>query len=109
MGLFSRSYNSTSRLGPVLLVLALHCVGMAAAQSKPGLLGPQYVNGVYIPSTLLLIGTAIMKKEWVPYAAALAVVLGAWKVYNNRESCDVPNKTLPCSSCSLQEREKIHY
>lgn len=47
-------------------------------------LSPQYINGVYIPSGLLLVGVAIVKKEWLPYAAVVAVLLGAWKLYNNR-------------------------
>lgn len=50
------------------------------------LLSPQYIHGIYIPSALLLAGTAIVKKEWLLYAAAVAVLLGAWKVYNNRKS-----------------------
>ncbi|KAF2438508.1 oxidoreductase, FAD-binding family protein [Karstenula rhodostoma CBS 690.94] len=54
-----------------------------------GLLSTQYVQGVYIPSALLIVGTAIVKKEWLPFAAALAVVLGAWKAYGN-----VPRKVL---------------
>ena len=48
-----------------------------------GLFAPQYVQGVYIPSALLIVGTAIVKKEWLPFAAALALVLGGWKVYGN--------------------------
>jgi hypothetical protein len=38
---------------------------------------------VYIPSALLIVGVAIVKKEWLPYAAVLAAVLGGWKVYSN--------------------------
>lgn len=48
-------------------------------------LSPQYINGIYIPTSLLLVGVAIVKIEWIPYAAVVALVLGAWKVYNNRE------------------------
>ncbi|KAL5433175.1 NADH-cytochrome b5 reductase [Paraphaeosphaeria minitans] len=48
-----------------------------------GLFATQHVQGVYIPSALLLVGTAIVKKEWLPFAAALAVMLGGWKVYTN--------------------------
>ncbi|KAJ4290277.1 NADH-cytochrome b5 reductase [Kalmusia sp. IMI 367209] len=48
-----------------------------------GLFATQYVQGVYIPSALLIVGTAIVKKEWLPFAAALAVILGGWKVYSN--------------------------
>lgn len=48
-------------------------------------LAPQYVHGVYIPSALLIVGTAIVKKEWLPYAVALAAILGGWKVYSNRK------------------------
>lgn len=49
-------------------------------------LEPQYVHGVYIPSTLLVMGCAIVKMEWVPYAVAAAAVLGGWKVYSNGEN-----------------------
>ncbi|KAI9792191.1 MAG: NADH-cytochrome b5 reductase [Peltula sp. TS41687] len=48
--------------------------------------GPQYINGVYIPSALLIFGTAIIKREWTPFALLLAVLLGGWKVYNNQPS-----------------------
>ncbi|KAF2184131.1 NADH-cytochrome b5 reductase 1 [Zopfia rhizophila CBS 207.26] len=46
-------------------------------------LAPQYVHGVYIPSALLIVGIAIVKKEWLPYAVAVAAVLGGWKVYSS--------------------------
>ncbi|KAI0914443.1 hypothetical protein F4824DRAFT_508893 [Ustulina deusta] len=39
----------------------------------------KYVDGIYIPAGLLVFGTFIVKKEWVPYAALLAVLLGVWK------------------------------
>ncbi|KAI9692686.1 MAG: NADH-cytochrome b5 reductase [Bogoriella megaspora] len=58
---------------------------MSAHTSKPtSLLAPQYVNGVYLPVGLLLVGTAIVKKEWLPFAAVLGALLGAWKVYTNQ-------------------------
>ena len=50
---------------------------------KPGsLLAPQYINGVYLPVGLLLAGTAIIKKEWLPIAAVLGALLGVWKVFS---------------------------
>jgi len=52
-----------------------------------GAFSSQYVNGVYIPAGLLLVGTAIMKTEWLPYAVALAAVLGAWKVFSGGKIC----------------------
>jgi len=57
------------------------------ASSSP--FAPQYVHGVYIPSALLIVGTAIIKSEWLVYAVALAALLGGWKVYNN-----LPRKVL---------------
>lgn len=42
----------------------------------------EFVNGVLIPSALLLVGTAIVKIEWLPFAVALVGLLGAWKVFN---------------------------
>ncbi len=48
-----------------------------------GYLSSQYINGIYIPCGLLLVGTAITKSEWLPYAVVVAVLLGTWKAYNN--------------------------
>ncbi|KAF2279819.1 NADH-cytochrome b5 reductase 1 [Westerdykella ornata] len=48
-----------------------------------GIFAPQYVHGVYIPSALLVVGVAIIKREWIPYAVALAAVLGSYKIYSN--------------------------
>ncbi|KAL1954560.1 hypothetical protein VTO42DRAFT_1071 [Malbranchea cinnamomea] len=42
------------------------------------------INGVYIPAALIVFGTSIVKSEWLPYAASLAVVLGAWKLMGNK-------------------------
>ncbi|KAI5465785.1 hypothetical protein BGZ63DRAFT_113617 [Mariannaea sp. PMI_226] len=39
----------------------------------------KYVDYVYMPGLLLVVGTVIVKKEWTPYAALLAVV---WGLYN---------------------------
>lgn len=49
-------------------------------------LSPQYIHGIYIPSGLLLVGIAIVKKEWLPYAVVVAIVLGSWKIHSNRQS-----------------------
>lgn len=47
------------------------------------LLSKQYIDGVYIPSGLLVIGCLIVKREWVPYAIALALGLGGYKVVSS--------------------------
>lgn len=49
------------------------------------LFASQYIHGIYIPAGLLVFGMVIVKMEWTPYAALLAVVLGALKFYNLRE------------------------
>lgn len=46
------------------------------------LLSPQFINGVYIPSGLLILGVGIVKFEWLPIAVAVSLVLGAWKIYS---------------------------
>lgn len=52
-------------------------------QSKAtALLSPQFINGVYIPSGLLILGVGIVKFEWLPFAIAVSLVLGAWKIYS---------------------------
>lgn len=70
------------------------------ASSSP--FAPQYVHGVYIPSALLIVGTAIIKSEWLVYAVALAAILGSWKVYNN-----LPRKVLkPSEFQNFELKEK---
>ena len=53
--------------------------------SAPSLLSKQYVDGIYIPAGLLVFGTFIVKREWLPYAVALALALGAFKFIRTRE------------------------
>ncbi|KAK3995945.1 NADH-cytochrome b5 reductase 1 [Cladorrhinum sp. PSN332] len=48
------------------------------------LLDRKYFDGIYIPAGLLIVGCAIVKSEWLPYAVALAVVLGSVKFYRNQ-------------------------
>ncbi|KAI1335101.1 hypothetical protein F5Y15DRAFT_398865 [Xylariaceae sp. FL0016] len=43
-----------------------------------------YVDGIYIPAGLLMLGTFIVKKEWAPYAAILVVTLGVWKYLSSQ-------------------------
>lgn len=50
--------------------------------SASSLTSSQNINGIYIPCALLIFGTVIVKKEWTPYAALLALVLGAFKLYS---------------------------
>lgn len=59
--------------------------GQQPAKSSP-IFAPQYIHGVYIPSVLLLLGTTIVKKEWLPFAALFAVAFGGWRIYSSRES-----------------------
>lgn len=65
---------------------------MAQPQPLGGILATQYVQGIYIPSGLLIVGTFIIKQEWLPYAVALAVALGSWKVWMNSKSSNITLK-----------------
>ena len=46
----------------------------------------KYFDGIYIPAGLIIVGTYIVKKEWFPYAVAVAVALGVLKFFNLRAS-----------------------
>lgn len=46
-------------------------------------LSKEFVNGVYIPSGLLIAGVAITKVEWLPFAILIALVLGGFKIYTS--------------------------
>lgn len=41
-----------------------------------------HFDSVYIPAGLLLFGTWIVKQEFIPYAAALALALGGYRFYD---------------------------
>jgi len=49
-----------------------------------GAFSSQNINGVYIPSALLIVGIAIVKLEWLPYAVVLASLVGGYKIFNNQ-------------------------
>ena len=39
-----------------------------------------YVDSIYIPSGLLVVGCLIVKREWVPYAVVVAALLSGYKL-----------------------------
>lgn len=47
----------------------------------------QNVNGIIIPSSLLVVGTLIVKKEWAPWACLLAAIMSGWKLFSTSTSC----------------------
>ncbi len=49
------------------------------------LFASQYINGIYIPAGLIVVGTAIVQRAFTPYAVVLAIVLAAIKFYSLRE------------------------
>ncbi|KAK4448579.1 NADH-cytochrome b5 reductase 1 [Podospora aff. communis PSN243] len=53
------------------------------------LLARKYFDGIYIPAGLIILGTFIVKKEWMPYAVVAAIALGSLKYFNN-----LPKKVL---------------
>ena len=57
---------------------------MSAPPAQNQYLSKKYIDGVYIPSGLLIVGCLIVKREWVPYAVVLALVLGGYKAWSNR-------------------------
>ena len=82
-------YSHHSRLSPSIKILASRSQGSYRSAMSPtqqskanSLLSPQFINGVYIPSGLLLLGVGIIKFEWLPFAIAVSLVLGAWKIYS---------------------------
>ena len=52
--------------------------------AQSGFFDKRYVNFIYIPSSLLLVGCVITKPEWLPYAAVLALALGSWQYHDMR-------------------------
>ncbi|KAJ4858883.1 oxidoreductase FAD-binding domain-containing protein [Trichoderma breve] len=53
-----------------------------AAKVDEGAFARQYIDYIYIPAALLVVGTAIVKIDWTPYAALLAIALGTWNYFS---------------------------
>ncbi|KAI1003799.1 NADH-cytochrome b5 reductase 1 [Podosphaera aphanis] len=52
--------------------------------TKPNWISSAFRDGFFIPSALLILGTAIVKIDWLPYATALALALGSYKAWSTR-------------------------
>ena len=74
---------------------------MASAHERrpSSLLSAQYILGVYVPSALLLVVTALVKREWVPFAVIIAASSGAWTFWSNRAASPI--------SPSIAEVQKV--
>ena len=66
---------------------------MSSPESK--YLSKQFRDGVYIPAGLILVGTLIAKRDWLPYAVALTAVLAGYKVWTMRRYTPVLAGLLP--------------
>lgn len=63
---------------------------MASAAGGPNkYLSKDFINGVYIPSGLVVFGVLIVKSEWLPYAVVLTALLAGFKVWSTR-MCSLP-------------------
>lgn len=56
------------------------------SEQPTGWFARQYVDYVYMPGLLLVVGTAIVKREWLPYSAAVAVAFGSYNFWAMRTS-----------------------
>ncbi|MCJ1333537.1 NADH-cytochrome b5 reductase [Thelotrema lepadinum] len=75
--------------------------------AESGALSKQYVNFIYIPSALVLVGCAIIKAEWLPYAGILVSALGAWQFYDMQPKKVVDPKNF--QQFELQEKTVLSH
>ncbi|KAL2283602.1 hypothetical protein FJTKL_09907 [Diaporthe vaccinii] len=55
-----------------------------AMATKEPLSSKKYVDGIYIPAGLLVVGVAIVKREWLPYAVLVTLALSAIKFWRTQ-------------------------
>jgi hypothetical protein len=68
---------------------------MSAHTAKPtGPLAPQYITGIYVPSAILIVGTAAFKLQWLPLALAVCAALGGYQFFANRTTFPTPHDSL---------------
>lgn len=56
-----------------------------AAKVDEGAFARQYIDYIYVPAALLVVGTVIVKSDWTPYAVLLAVALGTYNYFSFRK------------------------
>lgn len=83
--------NTSQPWGQSFILPVLPDLNISATQCSPDLSSTVFsqanINGVYIPSVLLIVGVAIVKREWVPYAAAIAAIIGGYKIFASGRKC----------------------
>ncbi|BCR89282.1 cytochrome b5 reductase family protein [Aspergillus chevalieri] len=73
-----------------------------------GAFSTENINGVYIPSALLILGTFLVKQEWLPFAVAIAAALGGVKLLGGSK----PRKVLIADQFQdfiLKEKNEISH
>ncbi|RDW76768.1 cytochrome b5 reductase family protein [Aspergillus mulundensis] len=73
-------------------------------------LSPENISGVYLPSAVLVVGSFILKKEWAPFAVALAASYVAYKLLSG--GSPKPRKVLNPTEFQnfvLQEKNDISH
>ncbi|EQL01366.1 nitrate reductase [Ophiocordyceps sinensis CO18] len=60
------------------------------ADTQNSWLARHYLDYVYIPAALLVLGTLIVKRDWAVYSALVALGLGAYNIWSFRESRSGP-------------------
>ncbi|OQN98502.1 NADH-cytochrome b5 reductase 1 [Cryoendolithus antarcticus] len=53
-------------------------------EQPSGPLSTKYITGVYVPSAILVLGTAVFKAQWLPLAVAVAAALGGYTFYSSQ-------------------------
>jgi hypothetical protein len=80
----------------------------SSTMSSPGdnhsLFARHYIDYVYAPGLLLIVGTLIVKKEWTPFAALIAVAFGIYNFMAFRKL--PPDETLPKSMSTNLESQR---
>lgn len=74
-----RAFSSLS----TILSQATPASQLTMSDSASKFTSPAFINGIYIPSGLLIFGCFIVKSEWLPYAIALSAALAGWKIFDS--------------------------
>ncbi|KAK0511729.1 hypothetical protein JMJ35_006302 [Cladonia borealis] len=79
-------------------------------QVRPtSLLSPQFITGVYIPSALLVAGACFINIQLLPYAVAISLVLGTWKLYTTAPDIPpvAPTNVIPAKALNPTEFQEF--
>ncbi|KAJ8612057.1 hypothetical protein MRB53_037608 [Persea americana] len=72
-----------------------------------GLLSAHVIRNIYVPSAIIIFGTALVKLSWVPVAIAVAGIIGAWSYSTTSPASGKSGSPVPVLKPDVYQKFKL--